>query len=283
EFRRHGIDSVLLKGRSIAHRLYGDSTTRTYADVDLFVAPDRHRHAGQVMAALGFHDYLAAARADERPQHADAWTRAADGAVVDLHRTLSGVPGDPARVWSELGAHVRPLVIGTEPVPVLDDVGLALHIALHATRQGERAAKPLADLELALATFDDATMDRAAELADRLGALPNFVAGLRLLPQGRRVAARYGQGLRVPAETAVRIATGQRGAVTLSRLSALPGRRRPITIARLLFPSPALLRRTTPLAQRGRLALPAAYAVRLVTMAVGLPAAVRAWRAASGP
>jgi hypothetical protein len=62
---------------------------------------------------------------------------------------------------------------------------------------------------------------------------------------------------------------------------AVTGRRRLTVVAHRLFPSRMLLRHTMPLARRGRLAVLAAYAVRLLVMVVALPAAVRAWRTAS--
>ena len=281
EFRRHGLEPILLKGRSIAERLYCDGTIRTYSDVDLLVPPGRHRQAGQVLAGLGFRDHMAGARDCERARHADAWIRPADGAVVDLHRTLSGVAGEPSLVWAVLCDHIRPLVIGAESVASLDDVGLALHLPLHAARQGWRAVKPLADLRLALAAFDHSVMDQAAELAGRLDALPDFVAGLRLLPEGEDLSARYGRGLRIPAAVVVRIATGERGTRFLSEVFAATGRRRLLVLAHHLFPSRMVLRHAMPLARRGRLALLAAYAVRLSSLAVALPAALRAWRVAS--
>lgn len=282
-FRRAGIEAILLKGRSIAERLYPDSAKRGYRDVDLLVAPERHEQASRILVGLGFADYLAGAREHERAYcgHATTWLRDGGRAIVDLHFTISGARADPAVVFAALRAHTRPLLVGAEPLTVLDDVGLALNITLHAAQHGLHKEQPLADLARALATFDRSAMEAAAALATRIDALPAFVTGLRLVPAGHALAEALGRGVEIPAATAVKALTDVRGTGSISRLLAEPGRRRPLLMVRRAFPSPTVLRRTMPLARRGPAGLVAAYTLRPLWMAIRLPAAIRAWRTAA--
>jgi hypothetical protein len=280
ELRRHGIEPILLKGRSIADRLYAGTAERTYVDVDLLVAPTDHRRAGGLLEGLGFSDVLAGARRSERPMHAVTYERTVDGAVVDLHRTLPVAAAAPAVVWRALRDKIRPLRVGSESLSTLDDTGLMLHIAMHAARSGRHVATPLADLARALAAFDGSTVESAAGLAARVGALPQFVAGLRLVPAGRAWAAVFGERVTIPVLTAARALGGAWGTAKVATVVTEPWWHRPITVAQLVFPSRTMLRRSMPLARRGGLGLLAAYALRPLWMVVGLPAAVRSWRRA---
>jgi len=279
--RREGIDPILLKGRSIADRLYAGDSVRSYRDVDLLVAPEHHQQAGRIVAELGFVDVMAGARDHEHCAHSHTWRRPGDRAIVELHVTIPGARADPADVWSALGGHTRPLPIGAEVLLALDDTGLALHTAMHAAQHGVHEEQPLADLARALATFDRSTVQAAAELAVRIDAMPAFVAGLRLVPAGHAFADVLGRGVEIPATTAVRALTDVRGTDSIATVLAEPGRRRPLAVARLVFPSRTVLRRTTPLARHGVVGLVAAYTVRPLWMTVRLPSAIRAWRSAA--
>jgi len=139
---------------------------------------------------------------------------------------------------------------------------------------------PVGDLVRALAAFDASTMESAVALAARIEALPHLVAGLRLVPEGRARVAALDLRVTIPTMTAVR-AFGIRGTASVAEVVTASWWRRPLAVARLVFPSRKMLRRTTPLARRGRSGLVAAYALRPLWMAAGLRAAVRSWRAVS--
>ncbi|NLU78513.1 nucleotidyltransferase family protein [Micromonospora sp. HNM0581] len=282
EFRQHGIDSILLKGRSIVDRLYdGKVVNRSYRDVDLLVDPRQYADAEAILTDLGFVDLMAGARSGERSLHASTWRRVSDRATVDLHVTLAGCDAPAVRVWSLLRQHSRRSTIGTTEVAVLDDVALACHLAMHAGRTGLKDTKPLGDLRRGLQLLGDDTMRMAAALARQLGAMPTFVAGLRLVSEASSLAAEFGSGVRVPAELAVRALTEVRGTGTLNALRSVPAWRRPLFVVQRLFPSRAMLRRSMPLAARGSRWLVVCYLLRPVWMAAQLPAAVRAWRRAA--
>ncbi|MFV2103508.1 nucleotidyltransferase family protein [Micromonospora sp. LOL_024] len=280
-FRQHGIESILLKGRSIVDRLYdGSAVHRGYRDVDLLVDPRRHADAEAILTGLGFVDLMAGARPGEHVLHASTWRRTPDQATVDLHVTLAGCGVAPTRVWSLLWTHSRRSAIGTTEVAVLDDVALACHLALHAARTGVQDTKPLVDLRRGVGILGDDTMRAAAELARRLDASPAFVAGLRQVPELSGLADELGRGVHVPAELAVRALTRVRGTGTLNALHAARPWRRPLFIVQRVLPSRAMLRRSMPLAARSAVWLVVCYLLRPLWMAARLPAAIRARRRA---
>ncbi len=282
DFRQHGIDSILLKGRSIVDRLYdGKAVNRSYRDVDLLVDPRRHADAEAILTDVGFVDLMAGARRNERAPHASTWRRTSDQATVDLHITLAGCGVPPVRVWSLLREHTRRSTIGTTEVAVLDDVALACHLALHAARTGVKDPKPPSDLRRGLEILGDDTMRAAATVAAQLGAMPAFVAGLRMVPESSKLADELGGGVYVPVELAVRALTEVRGTGTLNALHAARPWRRPLLVVQRVFPSKVVLRRSMPLAARGTFWLVACYLLRPVWMATQLSSAIRAWRRAA--
>jgi len=131
-----GIDCLLLKGPAMAHRLYLDAPgCRNYGDIDLLVAPWQFDAAGQVLASLGFQDYLAGVRASEAARLQERlWLR--DGAAylaVDLHRGFHHV-ADQAAWWELLRRHREVLMVEGQPVAIPDRVGCAFARLARPTR-----------------------------------------------------------------------------------------------------------------------------------------------------
>ena len=155
-FEQAGVEALLLKGPSIARWLYAEGEPRTYIDCDLLVAPTDVLAAEEVLASLSFTRQF-----DDREmpswwrEHASAWSRGGDGLTVDLHRTLPGVGVDAEGVWRALSAETDVVLVARHPVPTLSLPGRALHVALHAAQHGPGWARPIADLERALAAADD--------------------------------------------------------------------------------------------------------------------------------
>src|SRR3954468_24896626 len=86
------VPCLLLKGPTFARWLYGSGEARTYGDCDLLVADASIDRAGQILEALGFRPAVDESTMPEWWRtHAVEWLRTADGAAVDLHRTLLGI------------------------------------------------------------------------------------------------------------------------------------------------------------------------------------------------
>src|SRR5207249_932792 len=88
-FNEAGVRPILLKGPALARLLY-PRELRSYVDVDLLVSGADVATAEAVLERLGFARGSIAIEPDLGLPHACPWGRA-DGANVDLHRTLAGV------------------------------------------------------------------------------------------------------------------------------------------------------------------------------------------------
>ena len=272
-FERAGIDSMLLRGPLIAAWLYGEDEPRPYTDVDLLVSPGQILAAESVLEQMGF-DLLPLPPHD---RHARTWVRA-DGASVDLHRSLSGLAADPELVWHALRRDSRTLTVHGHDLPVPCREACALGVALHVAQHGRQLEQPLEDLRRALAQTEIEVWRGAGELALELGAPAAFAAGLRRLPAGSELADRLGLPVHESVATALRSGNPPSMVLGLDWLATREGGRAKLRFAgSKLFPSPAFLRAWSRLANRGRLGLGAAYVQRLGWIAWHAGPAVRTW------
>jgi hypothetical protein len=152
-------------------------------------------------------------------------------------------------------------------------------VALHAAANGSDGRQSLEDLSRALSLASDELWHEAAYVAARIGALESFAAGLRLLPEGRAVAARL--GLQPPAspEVILHANTVPDGAMFLERLSRAEGDRLRL-LGRAIVPPASYMRARSTLARRGPLGLAVAYATRVLVRLATAGTAVRALRTA---
>ena len=220
--RESGIRTVLLKGPSIATWLYGDDA-RPYDDSDLLVAPASYRRAGDVLRELGFrhHEYVWL-------RYVETWLRDSGptgveggrSSVVDLHRSLNGVRAPADTVWEVLSADPDTLEVGGIDVEVLRVPARALHVGLHAAQHGAEAGRTLDDLARALRVADQHVWRQAADLARRLDAVSAFGAGLRLNPEGARLAEQLRLPARRPPGVALRVGGQNPAAIALESLAS---------------------------------------------------------------
>jgi hypothetical protein len=259
---RRGVTPLLLKGPVLVKRLR--ALDRAYVDIDLLVAPDDVTAAEATLAGLGFEHAALDAIPGDRPWHAHYWHRTADGAGIDLHRTLIGVRCSPERCWRVLSARTAPMQLAGREVTTLDDAGLALHAALHAAQDGVRLGRPLRDLEVAVERLSTETWRDAHRLALALDAEPALVAGLRLTPAGDALAEELGLGSVDDLETRLRAHGDAARALGLHWLLTRRGLgAKARLVAAKVAPSPAFMRAWSPaLGRRGHAGLAVAYAWR---------------------
>ncbi len=267
---------IVLKGPAIASWLYDGVGERLYVDCDLLVAPEAGPRAESVLRHHGFrpvqHGLLGAAH---------SWRRGDD--CVDLHTSLAGLGVAPAVAWARLshGTATIPIGGGAAEVEVLGEPARALHLALHVAHHDDATTKPRRDLERGLQLLPRETWAAAAALAAELRAGAAFTTGLRRVSGGRELLAELG----VAEESAPLTTLLERGApptaLGIAQLAATRSARHlPAALARAAFPTPGYMRRSWPGAERGPVALGAAYARRLTYLARHLPAGLSAWRAA---
>lgn len=139
-----GIDCILLRGPSVARRLYDPAELRTYIDADLLVPPHQIAEAAVTLASIDFIPLAGDGDLDRhRPVHAREWRRGI--VAVDLHRTVSGCTAPDALVWQTFAEHSEPVEISGATVRVPAASALALIVALHVAHNGPRMPKPQAD------------------------------------------------------------------------------------------------------------------------------------------
>jgi len=278
-FERVGVETLLLKGPSIAHWLYTEGEPRTYIDCDLLTAPSSVAIADEVLASLGFTRQF-----DDRNmpawwrEHATAWERDVDGLTVDLHRTLPGIGVSDDETWRALSAETDVVVVGGHSAPTLALPARALHIALHAAQHGPGWARPIADLERALAAGDADLWLEAAALAAKLDAGDAFAAGLGLVPGGAELAER----MRLPpvrsVDAELRAASPPPLALGFEQLARADGMRaRAAIVGRKVVPPVDYVRHWDPAAGDSRVGLLRAYVRRPLWIMRRVPRGLEAW------
>jgi hypothetical protein len=261
-FRLEGIDSVLLKGPSIAQWLY-PSGGRAYGDSDLLVSPDDFSRAINVLVRLGFGHPVRG-----RAAHAHTYRRqAAPGEcvmAVDLHRSLPYITVSPTEAWRILSRDATPIALGDMDIAVMAIPQRILHIAMHTLQHAFESDKPTEDLRRAVATVDLADWQSAASLSRELGAEDALAAGLSLLPEGQIVSEQL--HLPAPRRGILRMASSTEPngpAYEVQRiLDATSFSQRAKLIYDGVALSPTVMRSESPLARRGRGGLVLAYIFR---------------------
>jgi hypothetical protein len=268
DLRAHGIEAIVLKGPAIRSWLYSDAPgDRGYVDADLLVAERDLSAASAVLSELGF-------RHEDRQGMepialwATSWRRSADGAVVDLHRTLHGCEHSHVDPWPILSATAVEEEVGGTRVALASISARAVQIVL--VSPDDRPWRKWNDLERALEQFPIEGWRDAAAVADALGVERLFGYRLSQSPAGARCAERLGLRtaprwwLRWDADPMLR---------WIVLLAAVPNWRARARLARHLITPPArYVRSRDPEAARGGVARAyaawAAHVLRLVPGAI---------------
>jgi hypothetical protein len=275
-----GIESILLRGPSIARHLYTRGEQRPYVDVDLLVPPDHTTAAGDILESHGFVFIDPIGRTkDDRPAWSQTWFRDADAVSVDLHRTLVGASGGAATTWSVLRRHTQDLQLSGTTVYGLDAEATAAVVALHAAQHGVGTERTLADLAHALASFSLETWDAATSVAAELEATPAFATGLRLLPAGAELAERLRLPQATTAEIALRASTPPPTALGFEWLAQRQGvRAKLVFLAGKVVPPEEFMQAWSPRARAGgKTRLVLAYLWRPLWLIGHAGPGLRAW------
>ncbi len=161
---RIGVEAVVLKGEPLARRLFQDPFARRSGDIDLLVALEDARPAGDELRAGGFSPMY---RARPEPWISDEWSfvHGTTRQVVELHWAIASpyLPSPPARDLIERSV-VPPWSDG---VPVLSPEDCGLNLMLHFHHHAG-FFKGLVDVAAWLDTHEEhevvGTLDRARAL-----------------------------------------------------------------------------------------------------------------------
>jgi hypothetical protein len=278
-FDAAGVESVLLKGPTLTSWLYAADARRSYLDSDLLIRPGHEKAAETALQQLGFERvWDQTALPDWWQEHGSDWSRPADGIRVDLHRSLPGLGADAETVWSALAAPPEMVPVAGHHAPALPFAGRALHVSLHAVQHGADWGKGRGDLERALAVADEATWREAAELAARLDGVDAFVMGLRLTPEGERLADRLGLPMPASVDVALRASAPPPAALGFEQMAQVRGARPRLGMAwHKLFPPREFLEHWDPRARETRWRLALARARRPLWVLASAPRGFCAW------
>lgn len=288
-FKEVEIESILLKGPTLATWLYANEGPRLYADTDLLIQRRDWQRARRALSDLGFQDSEAIAAHPRMDTAESTWTRLGDDSEVDLHNTLFGLEASPDAVWEALRAGAVLERVGGVEVLAPPHHARLLHIALHAVQHsGEDdeapmvtlERRPMVDLERAIAMVPRETWVAARELAERLDGEAVFAAGLSLTADGAELAKEIGVRAQVSVKMALRLnnVPMSEGFAELSQAGGIGAKL--ALVRRELFPNPAFMGWWSPIARRGRAGLAVAYLWRYGWLAWHAPAGFIAWRRA---
>jgi hypothetical protein len=280
-FESAGVQSRLLKGPALA-TWYADEPARSYMDCDLWVRPGDRNPAADALTRLGFSPCFYDQDLPEWwESHAQAWSRDADGVIVDVHRRLQGLGVDDETAWEVLSEPAERLPVAGEFVPALPLPARVLYVTLHAAHHGRETAKAVSHVERAVSVVDEATWRDAAGLAERVAAVDAFAAGLHLVPAGAALAERLGFRHVQSVKVALQASSPPPVALGFEQLASASGWwARVGIIARKVVPPPSFIRRWWPAAEDDRRMLALAYLYRPVWLLQKAPVGLRAWRAA---
>jgi putative nucleotidyltransferase-like protein len=277
--RAAGVRAILLKGPAVRHWLYGDASDRLSMDIDFLISWSQLETAERVLEELGYSYLGIDAVGADRP-HCRVWEVPGTGTMLELHRRIAGIGAPSDVAWDVLSAGAEQIEVSGVEANVLSASARALHLALHAAQHGANHERTKNDLALALERVPADTWAEAAKLAERLDALPAFVAGLRLVPEGATLLDDLATLREMPVEVALRADSSPPLAEGLDWMSRLPVHKRAVFILRHLVPPAGYMRIWFPLARRSRAGLLLAYVWRPAWLLAHLPAAVLAWRTA---
>jgi hypothetical protein len=261
---RAGVPHVVLKGPSTSLWLY--DPPRPYRDVDLLVPLSQVDRAVSVLGGSGLAEPAAGRLGEEAPH--SLLLRSSRGSEIDLHVTLPTVPIDGDRPWEVLRDHVEQLDLGVGSVPVLDEPGRCLVIALHALNNGPGSGQPMEDLERARSRCGEGDWAVARAIARSLIA-DDLLSGALAMTDG---------ALTVPERARLYLMQAPSAAFGLDRLLHARTRDIPRMLWRELLPSRGFMAYHDPELGGSLVGLAHAHVRRWRRIVSELPGAIRAVR-----
>jgi hypothetical protein len=206
DFSAAGIDTLLIKGPVISLLAYGDSSVRSYVDLDLLVRHTDILRASQHMVALGFEADVpeSAIRAGKIPGEY-LFKRAGTQRIIELHteRTFRYYPR-PMRI-EDLYARQQSVLLDGRSVPALSLEDELLLNCIHGAKHFWERLMWVADVAALVSGHPEIDWVKTQQAAQDVGAERMLLVGIHLgstllgveLPE--TMTARLSQDPAVPA------------------------------------------------------------------------------------
>lgn len=193
-----GIRPVVLKGWSLAERLWPAPWMRPPGDVDLLIEEEALGGTVSVLAQLGLHPTQGEAPGRWRPAPSgiDAW-RSGPGVSVDVHTQLFRTVGSGLSARDVLSRALPASLLGLS-VRLLAPADEILFLLVHAAKHGAVRTKWLLDLHAVRLAHAPEAWAEAAERAIASGATRPVWAAARLLGRQSPLPPRLERVLRPP-------------------------------------------------------------------------------------
>jgi hypothetical protein len=155
-----GVRAIILKGVALAASLYGNIAARGVGDIDLLVAPDDFRAAGEALTTIGYvpdGGSMSEARFKAEMRGGKDWTfrHPETGAMVELHHRLVGSRTLLATNFDNLWRARAETRLGSSAVPCLSFPMLPLYLCVHGDWHNWDRLQWLIDLERCFAATQD--------------------------------------------------------------------------------------------------------------------------------
>jgi hypothetical protein len=184
---------VIVKGPVLVEQLYGDPGTRSYADLDALVEPEKFARVVAELEAAGIPLLDRNWKVIRRESFGELHFLLPGNLLLDLHWSLVTIYRGRTAVSSrEILGRRRKVVLAGLPAWSLDPADQVLHLAMHAALSGADRLIWLKDIDLAVRALGN-EWDVVAERAARWGvAAP---VGLALLRAARTLGTPVPPGL----------------------------------------------------------------------------------------
>jgi hypothetical protein len=128
-----GVEPVVIKGPSIAHRRYDDPSMRPFGDIDLLVPPAQLDHAFATLTAAGHQRRYPQPRPgfDQRFGKGAAFV-VGDGLELDVHRTFAAGPFGMTVDVADAHRSTATFAVGGRTLRSLGDAATLVSLSMHA-------------------------------------------------------------------------------------------------------------------------------------------------------
>jgi hypothetical protein len=152
-FQESQIDVLLLKGPTLAQRIYGDINLRKSNDIDIFISPDKIDEADQILSDMGYTQFSKIADLSSFGKRSFLWIarqfpyKKNDGLFnLDVHTAIMPPGYSSQRDFNTYFERSDRIQIGSKTLPVLGIEDLLEVLSYHGTKNRWEKMKYFSDI-----------------------------------------------------------------------------------------------------------------------------------------